>query len=406
MTKSSDQLGELRIDRSEGESPSTPKGTLLAIAVVLVVVAAGAAWWMNRARPTEVRVADVTMAAGAATATAVLDASGYVVARLRATVSSKVTGRIIEVLIEEGTSVVKGQVLARLDSELASRQLALAEAQLESLRRSLTETEVRVAEARLNLQRSRELLEAGVSTKAQLDSDRAQVDALVARLDVGGEEVEVARKRLALRQQELDDLVIRAPFSGVAVTKNAQPGEMISPVSAGGSFTRTGICTLVDMTSLEIEVDVNEAYIGRVRRGQKVVATLDAYPNWQIAAAVITPVPTADRQKATVRVRISFDELDPRILPDMGIKVSFLGEQPAIAGDSEPLALVPTAAIRDEGDRRVVFVARGETAERRAVRLGSTHGSQVEVLAGLQPGESVIIEGGDNLSDGDPIAVQ
>jgi RND family efflux transporter MFP subunit len=160
------------------------------------------------------------------------------------------------------------------------------------------------------------------------------------------------------------------------------------------------------MTSLEIEVDVNEAYIGRVRKGQKVVATLDAYPEWKIAGAVITPVPTADRQKATVRVRISFDELDPRILPDMGIKVSFLGEEREAVADSQPLALVPTAAIRDDGDRRVVFVARGETAERRAVRLGGTRGDHVEVLAGLQAGDRVIVAGGEDLNDGDPISVR
>jgi RND family efflux transporter MFP subunit len=251
-------------------------------------------------------------AAGEGARGAVLDASGYVVARRKATVSSKVTGKIVDANVEEGMVVEQGQVLARLDSTLHERQVALAEAQVEAARRALAETEVLLREARINLGRTRELVGAKVSTEAALDADQAAMDALAARLEREREEVAVAERQLAIRRQELDDTIIRAPFDGVVVTKDAQPGEMISPVSAGGGFTRTGICTIVDMSSLEIEVDVNEAYINRVRAGQEALATLDAYPEWRIPSRVITPVPTADRQKATVKVRIAFSELDSR----------------------------------------------------------------------------------------------
>jgi RND family efflux transporter MFP subunit len=255
---------------------------------------------------------------------AVLNASGYVVARRLATVSSKVTGRITEVLFEEGGEVSEGQVLARLDPSTAKAEHAVIASSLESARRNLREIEVRLADARKTLARNRSLVERKLVAESVLDGSQADVAALEARLAAARAEVDVARSRLALSQQALDDLQIRAPFSGVVLSKDAQPGEMVSPVSAGGGFTRTGIATIVDMDSREIEVDVNEAYINRVQDEQRVEAVLDAYPEWTIDGRVISIVPTADRQKATVRVRIAFDELDPRILPDMGIKVRFL----------------------------------------------------------------------------------
>jgi RND family efflux transporter MFP subunit len=200
--------------------------------------------------------------------------------------------------------------------------------------------------------------------------------------------------------------VIRAPFAGVAISKDAQPGEMISPVSAGGGFTRTGICTLVDMSSLEIEVDVNESYIQRVRTGQKAVATLDAYPEWQIPSRVIMPVPTADRQKATVRVRLGFDALDPRILPDMGVKVAFLGDEQPAAAASQRVVVIPRVAVRKDGEKDVVFVVREDKAERRAVGLSPAPGNEAVVLSGLASGERVIVEGPPELKDGDAVAVR
>ncbi|HYO14282.1 MAG TPA: efflux RND transporter periplasmic adaptor subunit, partial [Thermoanaerobaculia bacterium] len=348
-------LDGLRIDRPEVEE-ERGRGRLWIALALVAVVGLAAWWWLSRPRAAEVKVASARQGESGAAAGAVLNASGYVTARRQATVSSKVTGKVMEVLVEEGMAVREGQVLARLDDATPRRQLALVEARLASQRSALAETAVRLKEARLNQQRLRRLLEQGVSTQAQADAADAEVDSLAARLEVGRQDVAVAEREVELRRQDLEDMVIRAPFSGIAVSKDAQPGEMISPVSAGGGITRKGICTLVDMGSLESEVDVNESYIHRVQPGQKAVATLDAYPDWQIPARVIMPVPTADRQKATVRVRLSFDQLDSRILPDMGVKVAFLGdEEPGSAGGDRgsrrPIVVVPRAAVRKDGDK-------------------------------------------------------
>ena len=405
-----DRLHELRIDR-DSIAGVNRRPALLAAAVGLVIATAAVGWWLSNPASATVRTAPVTRSAGAADS-GVLDASGYVTARLQATISSKVTGKIAQVLVEEGMVVQEGDVLARLDSATTERQVEVAKAQVESAHSSLAEVRVRLAEAEINLRRTRSLVAADARSQSELDADQAAADAIEARLAVGESELAVAERLLALRHQELEDRIIRAPFPGVVVAKNAQPGEMISPVSAGGGFTRTGICTLVDMSSLEIEVDVNEAYINRVERGQKVRATLDAYPDWKIPATVITPVPTADRQKATVRVRIGFDALDPRILPDMGIRVTFLDTTArdvaagGVPGAGPAPTLVPSAAIRDNAGQPVVFVYAGGSLERRAVRLGSRRSDHVEVLAGLRIGEHVVVEGPEGLADGDRVVAR
>jgi RND family efflux transporter MFP subunit len=407
MASEKPSLDGLRIDRSEVETGGGKGRLWLALlGIVLAAVAAGW-WWFARPRPVQVKaVAAESRAGGSAGAGAVLNASGYVTARRQATVSSKITAKVVEVLVEEGMEIREGQVLARLDDSTPSKQLALAEARLLSQRRALTETEVRLRESKLSQQRMRRLLEQGVSTRAQVDAANAEVDSLAARLDLGRQDVAVSQSELALRRQDVEDTVIRAPFSGVAVSKDAQPGEMISPVSAGGGFTRTGICTLVDMKSLEIEVDVNESYINRVKPGQRAEATLDAYPDWQIPARVIMPVPTADRQKATVRVRLSIDQMDSRILPDMGVKVAFLGDEDVKADASRPVVVIPRAAVRKDGDRDVVFVVQGDHAERRAVGLAAGSGDEAVVTSGLAAGERVVTEGPAELKDGDMVSVQ
>ncbi len=403
-----DRLKELHIDRNDKARKSGGGLALGALALVLVLSAGSGWWWLSRNAAAEVRLAVVeqaTASPGGASAT-VLDASGYVTARLRATVSSKIAGKIVEVLVEEGMVIEEGQLLARLDDSTARRQLALAEAELAAAASSLAETEVLAADAERTRDRLEQLVAGAVASQARLDTARADHDALLARLDLGREQVAVAESRVDLRRQQLDDTFIRAPFDGVAVTKNAQPGEMISPNSAGG-FTRTGICTLVDMSSLEIEVDVNEAYINRVRPGQRVTATLDAYPDWKMPASVIIPVPTADRQKATVMVRIAFDQLEPRILPDMGVRVSFLSEeQPASGGSPRPRLVMPEAALRRDGDSDVVYVVQGDVVERRAVRVGARQDDLAEVEAGLKAGDRVVIEGPEDLADGDRVVAK
>lgn len=378
--------------------------------VVLLVLLVGggyAGWtWWNRPRPIEVEVASVTQRA-AGTQASVLNASGYVTARRRATVSSKITGKVIEVNVDEGMAVREGQILARLDDTTARAALELAKAQAEAARGTMRESEVRLAEARLTLQRFAQLVKEGIATQADLDRAQAEVDSLSARIASAREQVVVADRQVALQQTDLDNTIIRAPFSGVAISKDAQPGEMVSPVSAGGGFTRTGICTIVDMRSLEVEVDVNESYINRVRAGQDVTAVLDAYPDWQIPAHVITMVPTADRQKATVLVRIGFKSLDPRILPDMGVKVTFLREADDTAVPAaQPVALVPKSAIKADGDQQIVFVVTDGLASRRAVRLGGADGDRLEVTAGLRAGERVIVSPPPTLVDGAMVVVK
>ena len=338
----------------------------------------------------------------------VLNASGYVTARRRATVSSKVTGKVIEVNVEEGMAVREGQVLARLDDAQPRAALELAKAQSEAARRAVRESEVRLAEAKLTLKRRLQLVKDSLSTQAEVDQAQAEVDSVEARIQAAQQQVAVADRQIAVQQTDLDNTVIRAPFSGVALSKDAQPGEMVSPVSAGGGFTRTGISTIVDMSSLEIEVEVNEAYINRVTPKQRVVAVLDAYPDWEIPAHVITMVPTADRQKATVLVRVGFNALDPRILPDMGVKVRFLRDEgPETANaPARPMIFVPKTAIRTTGSDTVVFVVRGQAVEQRAIKAGGTDGDRVEVISGLQSGERVVAPIPETLKDGTVVSVK
>jgi HlyD family secretion protein len=329
-------LKDLRIAEEAREGAGGRVGVWILLALLLIGVAGGGWWWVRGPAPLVVRAYTVVEqdATGGGAAPAVLNASGYVVARRRATVSSKVTGKVVEVLVEEGKAVTRGQVLARLDDGTARRYLDLAQAELSASRRGAAETEVRLKEARQTQVRTRSLVKDGISGQADLDKADAEVGALEARLELTREQVLVAERQVAVRQNDLDDTTVRAPFSGVAISKDAQPGEMVSPMSAGGGFTRTGLCTIVDMTSLEIEVDVNESYINRVVPAQRVEATLDAYPDWKIPAHVITMVPTADRQKATVLVRIGFEKLDARLSicrrrhPEEGDLHTHVREQP------------------------------------------------------------------------------
>ena len=403
-------LDELKIDRSRRRYGWI--APLMGVIGVIAIIGAGgvAAWrWWDASQVPTVTTAPVRQTVAGDQQPTVLNASGYVTARLQATVSAKVTGQITDVLVEEGMAVREGQVLARLDDSMERARLALTEAQLQAQRGAVAEMEVRYDEAVLDLERQERLLEAGIVGQAEFDTAKAEVDSLRARIANQREQIIVAEREINLQRTAINDMVIRAPFSGVAISKDAQPGEMISPVSGGGGFTRTGICTLVDMSSLEIEVDVNESYIGRVEPGQRVVANLDAYPDWDIPASVITTVPAADRQRATVLVRIAFDELgDPRILPDMGVNVAFLeaGALTEVADpDEAPRLWIPSAAVRDEGAATAVLLLRGDTVERRAVTLGIEDGEDTEVLSGVTPSDRVVVEPPPELVDGDRVVI-
>ncbi|MDZ4860922.1 MAG: efflux RND transporter periplasmic adaptor subunit [Candidatus Hydrogenedentes bacterium] len=403
MSAAKSSLDELRIDRANAPRRSP----VLALTVIaLAVLGAGAAAFFyyrsNFASRIEVRTAVVTETISGGGGQTLLNASGYVTARRKATVSSKVTGKVMEVLVEEGMTVEADQVLSRIDSSNVQRSLDLAKAQVNSAQEALNETRANIDLAERDLQRARELAAEEVVTPEQLDQAVANSNALKARLERQQAEVAVAEREVELWEQQLDDTIIRAPFAGIVTEKNAQPGEMISSMSAGGGFTRTGICTIVDMNSLEIEVDVSESYINRVEPGQQVMATLDSYPDLEFPAKVIAIIPTADRQKATVKVRVGFNELDTRILPDMSVRVAFLS-----AGEVETVqqrsVTVPKSAVQERDGREIVWVVREGRVERRAVNVGATNGDAVTIAAGLSPGDSIVVDAPATLADGDSV---
>jgi RND family efflux transporter MFP subunit len=399
-----DELASLKIDQGARASSGGRRGLFLLIVLVGAALLLGGGWFLNRSiQAVPVKTATVSAISGPGGAAGnILSATGYVVARRRATVSSKVTGKVVAVFVEEGQTVKKGQVLARLDDSQMLASLAVARAQLAASERSAAEDEARLREAERQYNRLEQLVREKVVGRAEVDTAQSSVESLKARIALQTQQVEVAKKQVAALQTDLADTTVRAPFDGVAISKDAQPGEMISPVSAGGGFTRTGICTLVDMTSLEIEVDVNENYINRVKPGQPVEAVLRAYADWTIPAHVITTVPTADRQKATVKVRLGFEQLDPRILPDMQASVSFLAErQPdKPAAERKARLMVPKSAVRTDGAQKIVFVVKEDRVERRAVTVGGETGDQVEVVSGLNSGEKIVVEGPEGLADG------
>ena len=392
MADSSEKIGQLKIDRSA--AAVAERSWLLPAAIVSVAAIAVIGWVFFRPGSAAVLVeTDVARKPpSVAAASSVLDASGYVVARRQATVSSKVTGKVVEVFVEEGMRVEEGQVVAKLDDTTQQAQLSLARAQADSARATLDEISAQLRIARLERDRFRDLAERNLTSTSSVDTAEATYDELAARLETGRGNVTVAERNVALAEDSLSNMTIEAPFAGMVVTKNAQPGEMISPVSAGGGFTRTGICTVIDTDSLEIEVDVNEAYIQRVRPGQRVSATLDAYSDWRIPAEVIAIIPTADRQKATVRVRIGFLERDERVLRDMGVKVAFLGaDMPADSPQEISGVLIAGEALRSDASGDFVWLVRGEAIERQPVIVGGQRDRpQVLVTAGLNLGDMIV----------------
>jgi RND family efflux transporter MFP subunit len=385
--------------------------------IILGLGLAGGATFAYRNRKVEVEVA--TAAKPATGPAGVLNASGYVTPRRRATIAAKITGRVTGVFFDEGTRVTEGQLLATLDDSDARRSLESAKADRDSSQAAILDYQVQLKNAEIELHRTQQLVKDGVSTQEALDSATMTADSLRAKIDLAKKQVAASVARIGEAQQAVDNCTIRAPFAGIVVSKDAQIGEMVSPVSAGGGFTRTGIATIVDLHSNEFEVDVSEAYIARVFDAQAVNAVLDAYPDWTIPAKVRTVIPTADRQKATVKVRISVTEpnhktlmdpaKDPRILPDMGVKVTFLENEPKPGTKQQgpaPVAMVPQKAIRQDNTSKYVFVLSGDTVERRAVTTGESRGSDVEILAGIQPSTTVVVGGPDSLRDGQAVQIQ
>jgi RND family efflux transporter MFP subunit len=396
-------LAALRIDDRKRSSSSAGKRIAIILGgLAAVLVTVGGVYAYIHQKP----VVEVTVVQQPESGPqALLNASGYVTPQRRATVAAKITGRVTGVFFTEGMYVHEGFVLATLDDSDAQKALASAKADRDATQAGILDLQVQLKNAGIELHRAQVLEGEGIQTQEALDNAIMAVNSLKAKIDMTQEQVVAADARIREAQQSVDNCVIRAPFSGIIVSKDAQVGEMVSPVSAGGGFTRTGIATIVDMNSNEIEVDVNENYIARVKPHQDVAAVLDAYPNWQIPCFVRTIIPTADRQKATVEVRIAFRKLDPRILPDMGVKVTFLGDEPKGPHAQAPLT-IPQNAIRDDGSQKIVFLVKEDHLERRAVKTGENRGADTEILAGLLAGDTVVVRGPAGLHDGQPVEIK
>ncbi len=406
-TDKSSLLNQLRIDRGSSPAPSHAGKLWLAGIVTVLVIAAVVVWFWTRPGAVKVHIALAQAINGTASAGSILDASGYVVARRQATVASKITARMVELDIEEGDHVKAGQVIAKLDDTNIRAALNQSSAQLDFAKASLAETQVNLANAQRDYERQKTLLQGHFVSQAAVDNSQTTFDGLRAQLATQRSNVDVVAEAMKVAERNLDDTIVRAPFSGIVTVKAAQPGEMVSPISAGGGFTRTGIGTIVDMDSLEFQVDVNENFINKVRTDQKVSAKLNAYPDWQIPGHVIAVIPTADRSKGTVTVRIALDQKDSRVLPEMGVRVSFLAEA-AVGADTKPVigVSVPINAVQGSGETGVVFILRGDIVERRAVRLGASSGDNATVLSGLTAGDRVVLGDMSQLKDGAKVRLE
>jgi RND family efflux transporter MFP subunit len=404
-------LGSLRIH--DGQRAKSGMGRRILYAAIPVLIFAGivaAAYAFRSQKPVvEVATAAKPDAGGRQTA---LNASGYITPRRRATIAAKITGRVTGVFFDEGTRVAEGQLLATLDDSDVKRSLDSAKADRDASQAAIADYEVQLKNARILLHRAEQLQQAGVQTQEALDNAATAADSLKAKIELAKQQVAASEARIGMAQQAVDNCTIRAPFAGIVVSKDAQVGEMVSPNSAGGGFTRTGIATIVDMKSNEIEVDVNESYIARVENGQQVTATLDAYPDKPIPSKVRTVIPTADRQKATVKVRITIIDLEKYnfILPDMGVKVAFLENEKLSAKDKDngprAVAFIPKGAVRSDANASFVFLVRDGRVERRAVSVGQDRGTDVAVLAGVSPGDSLVVKGPENLHEGDKVEIR
>jgi RND family efflux transporter MFP subunit len=410
-------LSSLRITDAKRTSPGAGRRWLWIILAVIVIALLGAVASAYRNRKAEVEVTTVRKPVSGPAG--VLNASGYITPRRRATIAAKITGRVTGVFFDEGTRLSENQLLATLDDSDTRRALDSAKADRDASQAAIADFQVQLRNSEIELHRAEQLVKQGVQTQQALDSARTAADSLRAKIDLAKQQVTAADARIAVQQQAVDNCTIRAPFAGIAVSKDAQVGEMVSPVSAGGGFTRTGIATIVDLHSNEIEVDVSESYIAKVQANQPVKAVLDAYPDWEIPGKVRTVIPTADRQKATVKVRISFTAEDhvhlidpatqPRILPDMGVKVTFLEESDPSKKKEEKspaVALVPQSAVHQENSSKFVYIVKNDTLERRGVTVGAARGADVEIIAGLQPEQVVVVSGPETLRDGQSVQIK
>ena len=407
-------LNSLRIagDEREPEARGVPRWVWIAVAVVLAFVAAGgAAWWWFTGRPVEVRTA-AAIAPGsvdAAVGGAILQATGYVTARRQATVSTQITGTLTQVLIEEGDVVKQGQVIARLEDSGLRAALGTAEAQVQVTQAQVAQAQAQLAQAQADLARQEELVKSGWISPQAAEQSRTAVKTASAQVQAAQRQSEGARANLQQAKVNFDYTVVRAPFAGVVTEKAAQVGEIVSPLSAGGGFTRTGVGTIVDMDSLEIDVDVNEAYIGQVLPGMPAQSVLDAYPDWKIASHVIAIVPNADKGKATVKVRVALEQKDARVVPNMAARVSFLPPKAAegakAAAPPKGALLPPESIVQRDGKAMVFVVAEGQARARAVTVSPQDVGTMKLVSEGVKPGERVVLAPPAELRDGAAVTI-
>ncbi len=407
MDRAKDLLNELRIDRNAPPPLRSWRWLWIVLAiVVLAAVVVAAVMMLRGGNAPQVHVATATAIGGASGNASVLDATGYVTARREATVSSKITGKVKEVFIEEGQHVDAGYVMATLDPIDADAQRSLSQAQVAAARSQVESMQAQLKSAAADAARFQELASRKLVSRSQLDQAVALRDNLHAQMDAAQHNVQVAMDNAHIADLGVDNTIVRAPFAGVIIAKAAQAGEIVSPFSAGGGFTRTGIGTIVDMDSLEVEVDVNESYIGRVQPKMPVEAVLNAYPDWKIPAEVIAIIPTADRSKATVKVRIALKSKDARIVPDMGVRVSFLEAAPTAGAPKNEGVRVPAAAIVQRDGKPIAFVLGDKgKVQPRAVTPGRTMGDDLQVLDGLAAGDSVVLDPPETLTDGAKVRI-
>ncbi|MDQ6638420.1 MAG: efflux RND transporter periplasmic adaptor subunit [Pseudomonadota bacterium] len=399
-------LKELRIDGNQRPTESAaPRWLWPALGSLLALAAIGSAGiWYFSGRPLVVTTATASAPGTGGPAGAILQATGYITARRQATVSTQITGTLTQVLIEEGDRVEKGQVIARLEDSGLRASLDVANANLMTSQAQVTAAQAQLAQAEADSRRQESLVASGMATRQFAEQSRTAVSTAAAQLDARRREADSARAQVAQAKVNFDYAIVRAPFAGVVTVKAAQVGEIVSPLSAGGGFTRTGVGTIVDMESLEIDVDVSEAYIGQVKPQMPAEATLSAYPDWKIPAHVIAIIPSADRGKATVKVRVGLEQKDPRIVPDMGVRVSFLGPKAPLAAQAPKGVLVPAQAIAQRGGKSVVFVVEGNKAVQRAVGPTVDFATMKLVADGLKVGERVVLSPPPALQDGASVA--
>lgn len=400
-------LKELRIDGAQREDRDSgpPKWVWgLLGGLVLLALLGGAAWWaLAGHQAVAVQTTTVRANGQGPAADAVLQATGYVTARRAATVSAQITGTLTEVLIDEGFRVKKGQVLARLDDSGLKAGLAAAEAQVRSAQATVAQLRAQLAQAEADARRQAELAASGMSTRQSQEQTATAVRAVAAQLEAAQRQAEAAQAQVTQARVNFDYATVRAPFDGVVTARAAQVGEIISPLSAGGGFTRTGVGTIVDMDSLEVGVDVNEAYIAQVKADMPCEAVLDAYPDWKIPAHVLAVIPSADRGKATVKVRVALDQKDERVVPDMGVRVSFLAAKPKAQAALVPGVLLPPEALAQRDGGSVVFIVADGQVQQRPVKLGADVGKFKLVTEGLKSGDTVVVAPPAELKQGSPV---